>query len=47
MEQQIAKKWFRNCLMMLAGLLLFVALVVVLVDPYFHYHKPFSFFPIA
>ena len=44
MEQQIAKKWFRNCLMMLAGLLLFVALVVVLVDPYFHYHKPFSFF---
>ena len=29
---------------MLAGLLLFVALVVVLVDPYFHYHKPFSFF---
>ncbi len=43
MEQQKAKKWFKNCMIMLAVLLAFILAVVVFVDPYFHYHKPLSF----
>lgn len=43
MEQTTAKKWFKKCIGMLIGLLMAVALVAVIVDPYFHFHKPFSF----
>ena len=38
-----ARRWFCRCLSILAGLLILTGLVVVVVDPYFHYHKPFSF----
>ncbi len=44
MEQQEAKKWFRNCIAALAAMLLLVASAMVFVDPYFHYHGPFPFF---
>lgn len=43
MEQDTAKKWFKKCIGMLLGLLALVAIIVVIVDPYFHYHKPLSF----
>lgn len=43
MEQQKAKKWFKNCMVMLAALLAFILAVAVFVDPYFHYHKPLPF----
>ncbi|MCM1134045.1 MAG: hypothetical protein NC400_00580 [Clostridium sp.] len=43
MRQMEAKKWFRNCILTLAGLLCLTALIVFLVDPYFHYHKPYPF----
>ena len=43
MEQQQAKKWFINCIVLLASVLLAIAVLVVVIDPYFHYHKPFSF----
>lgn len=51
MEEQIrktagersAKRWFVGCLALIGGLLLSVAVLVVIVDPYFHYHEPLSF----
>lgn len=43
MEQNTAQKWFKKCIGMLIGLLMAVVLTVVIVDPYFHFHKPFSF----
>ena len=43
MEQQNAKKWFKNCIITLTVLLMLILAVVMFVDPYFHYHKPFSF----
>lgn len=43
MEQQKAKKWFIKCIVLLAAALFLTALIVAAVDPYFHYHKPFSF----
>lgn len=43
MEQETAKRWFKKCIGMLLGALVAVALIVVIIDPYFHYHKPFSF----
>lgn len=43
MEEKIARKWFRKCITSLIMVLIFAALVMVAVDPYFHYHKPFSF----
>lgn len=42
-SEAAARKWFCRCLSILAGLLILTGLVVVVVDPYFHYHKPFSF----
>lgn len=38
------KRWFYGCLALCAVLLLGVAGTVILMDPYFHYHKPLSFF---
>ncbi len=43
MEQQAAKKWFLKCILTIVLLLLLIASAVVFADPYFHYHKPFSF----
>lgn len=43
MEQQAAKKWFQKCILGLLLLLVLIVAVVVFVDPYFHYHKPFDF----
>lgn len=43
MEQKKAKKWFKNCMIILLTLLALILSVVVFVDPYFHYHKPISF----
>ncbi len=43
MEQQAAKKWFQKCIVLLLAALALTAAAVVFVDPYFHYHKPFSF----
>ena len=43
MNEKDAKKWFLKCIAALGCALVFTALVVVIVDPYFHYHKPFSF----
>ena len=43
MEQREAKKWFQKCIIILASLLGAILCLVVFVDPYFHYHKPFEF----
>lgn len=42
MEQSI-KKWFQKCIFILILTLLFIVALVWMVDPYFHFHKPFSF----
>ena len=42
-EETLAKKWFVKCLVTILALLALVAAVIIIVDPYFHYHKPFSF----
>lgn len=34
------KKWFRNCIIALAAVLLLLFVAVLVVDPFFHYHKP-------
>ena len=44
MNQTEAKKWFLKCLAGLGLLLALTAAIVILVDPYFHYHRPFPFF---
>lgn len=43
MEQKEAGKWFIKCILTLAAAMLFLALFVAVIDPYFHYHKPCSF----
>lgn len=43
MEETLAKKWFIKSIAALLGVLLLIALTVIIIDPYFHYHKPFSF----
>lgn len=40
-EKQIAK-WLKHCLLMLLGTILAIVLLFLIVDPYFHYHKPVS-----
>ena len=35
-------KWFRNCIIALASLLLGIFVLVLIVDPFFHYHKPIT-----
>jgi hypothetical protein len=37
------KKWFISCMIILMMAVLGVFLLVWIVDPYFHFHKPFSF----
>lgn len=43
MNQKEAKKWFIKCMTALGAALFLTAAVVIIVDPYFHYHRPFSF----
>lgn len=43
MKEQSAKKWFIKCLITITAFLFIIALIMIIVDPYFHYHKPFSF----
>ncbi len=43
MTEQQAKKWFCKCMGLLIAALAFVAVIMIAVDPYFHYHKPLSF----
>ena len=43
MEQKIARKWFIKCIGLLLSILLLVVALMIVIDPYFHYHKPFSF----
>ncbi len=40
MREQNAKRWFRLFFIVQFGVLFLIVLLVVVVDPYFHYHKP-------
>lgn len=40
MREQNAKKWFFTFLIVQTGILLLIMISMVIVDPYFHYHKP-------
>ncbi len=40
MKEQNAKKWFRSFLLLQVSVLLLLVGAVILIDPYFHYHKP-------
>lgn len=37
------KKWFKKCIICLLGAIFFVFAAVYVFDPFFHFHKPFSF----
>lgn len=43
MEQKNAGKWLKKCIIALVGALLLVFAICFVFDPYFHFHKPFSF----
>lgn len=43
MEQQLIKKWFQKCIFFMLLTLFFIFALVWIVDPYFHFHRPFSF----
>lgn len=43
MEQKQTKSWFLKCIIALLSVLVIYTLIFVIVDPYFHFHKPFSF----
>ena len=43
MDQSKARKWFLKCIGLLAASLLLLALIVIVTDPSFHYHKPYPF----
>ena len=34
------EKWFKNCILILAGMLVLIAGIMILFDPFFHYHRP-------
>ena len=38
-----SKKWFKKCIICLIGAIFLVFALVYVFDPYFHFHKPFSF----
>lgn len=40
MKEQNAKKWFQKFILIQLGILLIIVAAVVIIDPYFHYHKP-------
>ena len=41
MEQDY-KKWLRRTIIGILGIMIFVVLLQIIVDPYFHYHKPIT-----
>ena len=41
MEQDY-KKWLRRTIIEILGIMIFVVLLQIIVDPYFHYHKPIT-----
>lgn len=41
MEQDY-KKWLRRTIVGILGIMIFVVLLQIIVDPYFHYHKPIT-----
>lgn len=43
MNQISLKKWFRNCILSVVLVLFAIFALVWVVDPYFHFHKPFPF----
>ncbi len=43
MEQQHAKKWVKKCIAVLLGAIFLIGILVYVFDPYFHFHRPFSF----
>lgn len=42
-EQKLAKRWFIKSIVLLIAMLSAIAILMIIVDPYFHYHKPLSF----
>lgn len=42
-ENNNAKKWFKKCIVCLVGAIFLIIALVYVFDPYFHFHKPFSF----
>jgi len=43
MEEQLARKWFIKCSISILTVLFTVALIMIIMDPYFHYHGPLPF----
>lgn len=43
MKEHSAKKWFCKCIITTVIFLALIAGIMIVVDPYFHYHKPLSF----
>jgi len=43
MEGQLARKWLKKCVIALGGSILLIVALYFVFDPYFHFHKPFSF----
>lgn len=42
-RNQKEKKWFKKCITCLVGVIFLILIMVYVFDPYFHFHKPFSF----
>lgn len=42
-QEEIAKRWFKKCGLFLLGMIGIIIAVFYVFDPYFHFHKPFSF----
>ena len=42
-QEEIAKQWFKKCGLFLLGIIAVIIALFYVFDPYFHYHKPFSF----
>lgn len=43
LKEHSAKKWFCKCIITTVIFLALIAGIMIVVDPYFHYHKPLSF----
>ena len=42
-QEESAKRWFKKCGIFLLGIIAIIIVLFYIFDPYFHYHKPFSF----
>lgn len=42
-QEEIAKRWFKKCGIFLLGIIGVIIALFYVFDPYFHFHKPFSF----